>query len=234
MIPGISTAEARQLYEFLTPEERAELDKLIDLDTRKVIWRPLPGPQTMAFNSTADVIGYGGGAGGGKTDLAIGKSLLHHKRVSYFRVEGTELNAVVDRIEEMLNTREGYRGSGREHSWQINPPISAKAMKIEFGSVPVAGSERKHRGRPKDLLVIDEAGEFMELPVRFLMGWVRSTDPKQRCQVLMCFNPPTRQECRWIIDYFAPWIDPLYKGKRAMPGELRWFAMFKEIGRAHV
>ena len=32
---------------------------------------PLPGPQTLAYQTPADVIGYGGSAGGGKTDLAI-------------------------------------------------------------------------------------------------------------------------------------------------------------------
>jgi hypothetical protein len=34
-------------------------------------------------------------------------------------------------------------------------------------------------------------------------------------------------ECRWIVDYFAPWIDPTYRGVKAAPGELRWFAMLK-------
>jgi len=32
-------------------------------------WEPLPGPQEMAFNSEADILGYGGAAGRGTTDL---------------------------------------------------------------------------------------------------------------------------------------------------------------------
>jgi len=35
-------------------------------------WSPLPGPQTLAFASTADIIGYGGEPGGGKTDMLLG------------------------------------------------------------------------------------------------------------------------------------------------------------------
>ena len=58
------------ILKFLTPEELAELDHLLQTDT--VIWRPLPGPQSMAYHSKADIIGYGGAAGGGKTDLAVG------------------------------------------------------------------------------------------------------------------------------------------------------------------
>jgi hypothetical protein len=187
-----------------------------------VFWRPLPGPQTLAYDSDADVVGYGGGAGGGKTDLAVGKALTKHQRIAYFRVEGTELEAVYDRLEEMLGDRNGFNGQTRV--WRNAGP---RKVKIDFGSVPNPGDERKHRGRPKDLLVIDEAGEFTEAPVRFLMGWVRTTDPKQKCQTLLCFNPPTRAECRWIIKFFAPWLDPAYPGKRAMPGELRWFARMK-------
>ena len=50
------------LLAYLTDEERAELDSLLTSD--KTLWRPLPGPQTMAYESQADIIGYGGAAGG--------------------------------------------------------------------------------------------------------------------------------------------------------------------------
>jgi hypothetical protein len=219
---SLTAREARELWPFLTAPEQDELATLIAYDIREVFWRPLPGPQTLAYESIADVIGYGGGAGGGKTDLAIGKALTQHQRVAYFRVEGTELEAVYDRLEEMLGSRDGFNGQSKV--WRNAGPLG---VKIDFGSVPNPGDERKHRGRPKDLLVIDEAGEFTEAPVRFLMGWVRSTDPRQRKQTLLCFNPPTRAECRWIIKFFAPWLDPAYPGVRAMPGELRYFARHK-------
>lgn len=47
----------------LTQAERAAL---LDLVARQPLWRPLPGPQTAAYESEADIIGYGGAAGGGK------------------------------------------------------------------------------------------------------------------------------------------------------------------------
>lgn len=46
----------------LTSAELAELDALLTSDP--AIWRPLPGPQSMAYYSDADIIGYGGAAGG--------------------------------------------------------------------------------------------------------------------------------------------------------------------------
>ena len=43
------------LLAYLTPEELAELDLLIVSDP--TVWRPLPGPQSMAYYSDADIIG---------------------------------------------------------------------------------------------------------------------------------------------------------------------------------
>src|SRR4051794_27511302 len=51
----------------LTPTERTELDTLLGLNpASQPLWRPLPGPQTQALLSQADVTGFGGAAGGAK------------------------------------------------------------------------------------------------------------------------------------------------------------------------
>lgn len=182
----------------------------------KASWVPLPGPQLDAYLCEADVLGYGGAAGGGKTDLAIGKALTQHRKTAIFRREGTELTGVQDRLTEMLGGSDGY--NGRDKIWRL-----PSGRQIEFGSTPNPGDEKKYQGRPKDLLVIDEAANFLEAQVRFLMGWVRSVIPGQHCQTLMTFNPPTTAEGRWIVQYFAPWLDDKYPVP-AEPGELRWFA----------
>jgi len=46
----------------MTPEELVELDRLLKGVSP---WRPLPGPQSEAFSSPADIMLYGGAAGGG-------------------------------------------------------------------------------------------------------------------------------------------------------------------------
>lgn len=216
----MTPTEVAAVAAFLTEDERRELYSLIDADLSEVVWRPLPGPQTMAYESLADVIGFGGAAGGGKSDLAIGKALTQHQVVQIFRREGTELGGIIGRVEEVLGHRNGLGGK---------PPVwrspHGKCRLIEFGSVPNLGDERKFQGRAKDLLVIDEAANFLEAQVRFLMGWVRTVDPNQRTQTLMTFNPPTNADGRWVVSFFAPWIDPKFPGKRAQPGELRYVAV---------
>ena len=216
----MTPAELRELMPYLTAEERAEFESLLAQDMRERVWVPLPGPQTLAYESTADVIGYGGAAGGGKTDLAIGKALTQHSVVQIFRREGTELNGIVDRMAEVIGHTSGL---SRQHPAIWRKP-STRTQVIEFGSVPNLGDEVKYQGRAKDLLVLDEASNFMETQARFLMGWVRTTNPDQRCQTLMCFNPPTSAEGRWIVAYFAPWLDKKHP-KPAMPGELRYVAV---------
>lgn len=187
----------------------------LEIKKRESIWKPLAGPQTMAFESEADIIGYGGAAGGGKTDLACGKALRRHKNTMILRREATQLTGVIDRLTQLLGNRDGY--NGQEKIWRLGN------RQIEFGSVPHLGDETKYQGRPHDFLVFDEAANFLFQQVRFLLGWLRTTDPNQRCQALFTFNPPTSSEGQWVISYFAPWLEKNHPNP-AKPGELRWFA----------
>lgn len=215
---SFSSARRAELLEYANDDERALIDELLANDP--VVWRPQPGPQTLAYYSDADVIGFGGAAGGGKTDLAIGKGLTQHRKVGIFRRVGTELTGLEDRVAEIINdeSRKGY--NGQKKIWRNVVP----GVQFEFGSVPNLGDEKGHQGRPKDLLVLDEASNFLEQQARFLMGWVRSVIKMQRCQTLMCFNPPTDAEGRWIVAFFAPWLQKNHPNP-ALPGELRYFAV---------
>lgn len=195
----------------MSEEDKRELDRLLAAD----IWLPLPGPQTTAYQIEADVVGYGGAAGGGKTDLAVGLALTRHQRSAIFRREGTQLAGIIDRLEEVIGNKDGY--NGQKNVWRVGN------RQIEFGSCPHPGDEKKYQGRPKDLLVIDEAANFLEQQVRFLMGWVRTTKKGQRCMVLLTFNPPTDNDGEWVISFFAPWLDPSHKNP-AKDGEIRYFA----------
>lgn len=210
-----------RLLDFLTADERCALDGLLASD--EALWRPLPGPQLMAYVSDADVIGYGGAAGGGKTDLACGKALTQHQRVLILRREATQLTAIVDRLTELLGSRAGF--NGQEKIWRL------PRRQIELGSMPSLDDWNKYQGRPHDLLVFDEAANFLELQVRALLGWLRSVDPKQKCQALLTFNPPTSAQGRWIVDFFAPWLDRHFPNP-ARPGEVRYAAMAPAHGGA--
>lgn len=201
------------------------------------LWAPIPDkggvphPQRLAFESEADITGYGGAAGGGKTDLACGLALTEHRKIMMLRRVGTELLGIEDRLEELLGSKDGYNGQKKvwkrtRLDFETRKDGSRKPrpikQQIEFASLPNLGDEKGFQGRPHDLVVFDEAANFLEAQVRFLLGWVRTTVKGQRARVLMCFNPPTSAEGRWIVAFFAPWLDPLHPNP-AKFGELRWF-----------
>lgn len=207
--------EIAELLPYLSPEETARLDSL--LSSGLALWEPLPGPQSLAFNSTADEIGYGGSAGGGKTSLALGMALAKHKVSAIFRKNGTEHTAIMDSLTSLLGGRDAY--NGKENTWRVD------GRQIELCSTPNNGDETKYQGRPHDLLVFDEATNFPLSTIRYLTTWLRSVEGLP-CQMLLTFNPPTTAEGRWVVDYFAPWLDAKHPNP-ADPGELRCFAVIE-------
>lgn len=221
----LSPHEVQGLVSYLTEAEQAELAEIVSADLAAVRWRPLPGPQTMAFYSEADVVGYGGAAGGGKTDLALGLGLTVHSKTQFFRLEATQLVGAVDRMIEILGSRQGYNGADKILR------LPGEGRQIEMCSMPNPGDEQKYQGRGKDLLVVDEATNIPEARVRFVKGWVRSAKDNQRCRTLFTFNPPTNAEGRWIVAFFGPWLDKRHPLYPTTPGDLRYVYTDPNIGK---
>lgn len=180
-------------------------------------WSPNPGPQEMAFHSEADIVGYGGAAGGGKSDLLLGKAFTQFQKSIIFRRRFTDLVDIVNRGDEIQAGRCSFVW-GIKRRWD-----TPDGRQVELGAVEHDRDKSKYRGRPHDGILIDEAPEFPESVVRFLLGWLRTVIEGQKTQVVLTFNPPGDPEGEWIIKFFAPWIDPTYSGIKAEPGELRWF-----------
>lgn len=185
---------------------------------RGPIWTPQVGPQERAYNSDADIIGYGGAAGGGKSSLALGFAATRHRRSIIFRQVFPSLRGLIEDSRGLL-CRPNDNFNESLHIWR-----TADDRLIEFGSVQYQKDKKKHQGQPRDLIVFDEATEFPETTVRFLIGWNRSSRRDQKCRVLLTFNPPMDDAGDWVTRYFAPWLDPNHP-QPANDGDLRWFAM---------
>lgn len=177
-------------------------------------WVPNVGPQTLAFDCLADETFYGGQAGGGKTDLGIGLAITEHKRTLILRRINKDALKIVPRIEEILGSRDGY--NGQLQRWRLPD------RQIDIAGCEQESDKQRFKGDPHDLIVFDEGTDFLESQYRFIIGWNRSTDEKQRCRVLVTSNPPTTSEGLWVIKYWAPWLDPTHPNP-AKPGELRYF-----------
>lgn len=185
-------------------------------------WKPLPGPQTLAYESKADILLFGGAAGGGKTDLQIGTALTKHRKSILFRRQFPQLSDVELRIEEIFEDRTGRYTAQRKRA------ITSDGRLLELGHCQYEKDKLNYKGRPHDLICLDEATEFTESQFRFLIGWLRTSTPDQRCRVIAGTNPPIVDEGQWVIDFWGPWLNDMHPDYPVPPGELRWFAMTKD------
>ena len=179
-------------------------------------WLPNPGPQTDAMLSPADLLLYGGAGGGGKTEMGLGLAFTQHQRSLILRRKYANLGSLTERAIEINGTRNGFNGSP--------PPLlrTDDGRYIQFAGNQYLGDEQDWQGQPFDLKVFDEATQFLELQIRFHLGWLRSTTPGQRVRALLATNPPVDADGDWIIGMFRPWLD-LTHHNPAAHGELRWY-----------
>lgn len=213
------------LQSYLSPPayQQMQAAKLKAKARRKAgpLWKPnppnedgTPNPQRLALDSPADELFYGGAAGGGKSDLILGLALTEHKRSAIFRRIYKNLKALIARSIEIVGSEDDYNRSEKE--WRLD------GRYIQFGSVQYEADKTNWQGQPHDLKAFDEITEFTKTQYQFIIGWNRSTDPKQRCRVVVTGNPPTDEAGSWVIEEWGPWLDPDHPHKAAA-GELRWY-----------
>lgn len=183
---------------------------------QRPVWLPNPGWQTIAINSSADEMFFGGEPGGGKSFLTIGAAVTRHKNSIVFRREFSQIKGLEEAAETILGTRDGYNASN--HIWRIPGP---DGRVLEFGSVPHEANKTRYQGRAHDLKAFDEITQFTKSQYKYLTLWLRSSDPNQRTRIIATGNPPDSPAGLWVIEYWGPWLDRNHHDP-AEPGELRW------------
>ena len=181
-----------------------------------IAWKPLAGkPQERAYHSTADVIGYGGAAGGGKSELGLGMAFTRHWNSAIYRLNNKDLSAIIERGNAICDgVVEFVRGDKRR--WTL-----ANGRLVHCFAAENIRDLKKYRGQARDFIVFDEVSEMPEELVMALMGWLRTTREGHQPQVLMTFNPPN-ESGYWLLDYFGAWINP-DNATPAKDGEMKWY-----------
>ena len=195
-------------------EKPVESPKLKEVVNRP--WIANRGPQMDAYFSQADVLYYGGAAGGGKTSLLLGVAINQAKKARIYRKQAVDLAGLEQDFVELMGSREGFVKSP---NMQFD---DGRGHNIEFGHMQYGGDEKKYQGRARDTHLFDEATHFTEAQVSYVLGWLRSAEG-HRCRAILASNPPMTAEGEWIISWFAPWLDEDWPDEdKAAPGELRW------------
>ena len=213
-LEGLDLKSLEAVIAELSDEDRRDLVSKVEGELRKP-FRPNPGPQTVALDSLADILLYGGQAGGGKSALEVGAAANNHYSSLILRREATQLDGLIEFSKEILSAHGEFVG-GNENVWKLK-----SGGRIKFAGLKQPDDWRKHAGNAKDYLAFDEAAEFLREQVFSLIGWLRTTREGQRCRVILGSNPPRGADGLWIIEEFAPWLDKGFPNPAA-PGELRW------------
>jgi len=205
----------------MDPEAYAAAEAFAVETFKDEVWIANPGPQHEALISKADLLLYGGQGGGGKTDLLAGLALGQHQRSLILRPQYTDLSAIIERFTNIAGTTTGLNKSPP-------PQFRFGDRVIDFGAANSLDAAETWQGNPHDLIGFDEACQFLEVVVRFLMGWNRAADQvlggeiTQRSRTVLASNPPIGPEGEWIIGMFRPWLDITHTSPAAH-GELRWY-----------
>ena len=149
--------------------------------------------------------------------LSIALAIQRHFKSIIFRRESTQTDGLIANAKEVILEDASFNGTANEFNW-------ADGRSLKFAGLPSADDWRKHAGRERDLMVFDEAAEFLEVQVSSLFAWNRGPTGVH-CQVLLASNPPRTADGAWMRIWFAPWLDPKYPNP-AQDGELRW-AVFR-------
>lgn len=155
------------------------------------------------------------------TDLGLGLAFTKHQRSLILRRQYANLGGLTERALQIHTTRQGFNGSP--------PPLlrTTDGRYIQFGANQRLGDEQAWQGQPFDYKYFDEACQFLELQVRFHMGWLRTATPGQRCRIVLGTNPPLDSTGDWLIKMFRAWLDITY-AKPAKHGELRWYVTVED------
>ncbi len=207
----------------LSEAEELELIALLELEVAEIerkqpIWQPnrdkenpsRKTPQQMLMECTADIIFFGGGAGGGKTDGIVGFSLLNHDNVLVLRRTYPEFEQIKKRYTDLVGPQ-NMTDDNTLIRWKGEKHPSIKARRIKLGHLQNPEKDwHKYQGNEFSLIAVDEGTEFPFHILRILTTWLRSPISGQLCQMLITFNPPTHASALWILDILAPWIDPAF------------------------
>lgn len=197
----------------LPPDEQGAVWREAAAQTAAMRFVPNPGPQTDAYLSEAEVLLYGGQAGGGKTYLELGWGVNEAESGIIFRRGRNQTDGLEKEGKALIGQSASFNGSDLEWSW-----VSGKSLKL--GGMQMAGDWNDHAGRERDYMAFDEAGEFLESQVASIIAWLRAPLGR-RARVILGSNPPRSADGLWLMKWFAPWLDPKFP-RPASPGEIRW------------
>lgn len=174
------------------------------------VLRPQEGPQEAFLASPADIVIYGGAAGGGKT-YGLLLSPLRYKNVkgfgcTIFRKNFNQIFSQGGLWDEAGEIYTGIKGAERrisETSWLFKDKNDDTISKVSFAHIESEKDLDKWQGSQICEIGFDELTHFSQKVFFFMLSRNRSTCGVKPFVLATC-NPDANS---WVAEFIAWWID---------------------------
>ena len=191
------------------------------------IFKPQPGPQETFARSPADIVIYGGSAGGGKSFGLLLNAIRYKDTPGFgctiFRRNFNQIFAQGGLWDESVKIYAGIKGALPKWSrgtWWFTDDSGAIISKVTFAHIERDLEVFKFQGSQIPMICFDELTHFSEYVFFYMMSRNRST-----CGV----KPTIKATCNpdadsWVADFISWWInqDTGYPIPERS-GKIRWF-----------
>lgn len=167
---------------------------------------PQPGPQTSFLSSLADIVIFGGAAGGGKSYGLLLEPLRHFNNPSVgaviFRRNSTHIRNQGGLWDESLRLYRQLGGYPREYALKWTFP---SGMSVKFAHLEHEKSVYDHQGAQIPLLGFDELTHFTQFQYLFMFARLRASSlcPDVTPRIRSGTNPGSVGH-EWVLERFGP------------------------------
>ncbi len=186
--------------------------------------RPQAGPQEAFLSSSADLVVYGGAAGGGKTWGLLLEPLRH--------INNSDFGAVIFRRTYPEITGEGGMW---DESKKLYPELSAKpnetdlqwtfpsGARVTFAHMQLERDKEKWKGAQIPLIGFDQLETFSETQL-----WYLFTRNRSLCGVRPYARATANPEPGWLANFLDWWIAEDGYAIKERSGVVRWMVRYDE------
>lgn len=174
-----------------------------------IVIAPASIPQEQALNSTSDITLYGGAAGSGKTYTLLITALR-------FMMVPKSTGVIFRRTSKMLDAPGSIWQEAVVMYTTIFPEIKIRDREhevifkngsvLKFSHMQHEKNAFDHKGGQYSFVAFDEATDFSEMQVMFLLSRMRNANVSYTPQMYLCTNPNYHSFLRkWIQEFY---LDP--------------------------